>query len=76
MQVALRWLYEQGVVVVVKSFNKERLKQNFDIFDWTLSDEDNKKIGEIPQVRNNIGTQFTSPNGPFKSVEDIWDGEL
>ncbi|XP_060214402.1 non-functional NADPH-dependent codeinone reductase 2-like [Lycium barbarum] len=32
-QVALRWGYEQGIGVVVKSYNKERMKQNLEIFD-------------------------------------------
>ncbi|KAK1365799.1 Non-functional NADPH-dependent codeinone reductase 2-like [Heracleum sosnowskyi] len=27
-QIALRWVYEQGVVIVAKSYNKERLRQN------------------------------------------------
>lgn len=76
MQVALRWAYEQGAVVVMKSFNKERLKQNIKIFDWALSDEDSKKIAEIPQIRANLATAFISPTGPFKSVEELWDGEL
>ncbi|KAK3416734.1 hypothetical protein EUGRSUZ_H02496 [Eucalyptus grandis] len=36
-QVCLRWLYEQGVTFVVKSFKKERLKENLGIFDWELT---------------------------------------
>ncbi|KAF2305712.1 hypothetical protein GH714_007707 [Hevea brasiliensis] len=39
-QVCLRWVHEQGVSVVVKSFNKERMKENLKIFDWELSEED------------------------------------
>ncbi|QHO09985.1 NAD(P)H-dependent 6'-deoxychalcone synthase [Arachis hypogaea] len=30
-QVSLRWLYEQGVTFAVKSYNKERMKQNLEI---------------------------------------------
>ncbi|RWR79539.1 non-functional NADPH-dependent codeinone reductase 2 [Cinnamomum micranthum f. kanehirae] len=48
-QVALRWVYEQGVIMVVKSFNKERMKENLEIFDWELTQEESKKINEIPQ---------------------------
>lgn len=51
-QVLLRWLHEQGVSLVVKSFNKERMKQNLEIFDWELSDEDRRKISEMPQRRS------------------------
>ncbi|KAK4276327.1 hypothetical protein QN277_019288 [Acacia crassicarpa] len=32
-QVSLRWLYEQGVSFIAKSYNKERMKQNLEIFD-------------------------------------------
>ncbi|XP_017222175.2 non-functional NADPH-dependent codeinone reductase 2-like [Daucus carota subsp. sativus] len=75
-QVALRWAYEQGVVVVMKSFNKDRLKQNQEIFDWELSAEESKKIAQIPQSRANRGDNFVFENGPIKSVEELWDGEL
>ncbi|WOH13578.1 hypothetical protein DCAR_0833088 [Daucus carota subsp. sativus] len=76
VQVALRWAYEQGVVVVMKSFNKDRLKQNQEIFDWELSAEESKKIAQIPQSRANRGDNFVFENGPIKSVEELWDGEL
>ena len=39
-QVALRFLIQSGVVVIPKSVHKERMQQNFDIFDFTLNDED------------------------------------
>ncbi|KAL2546958.1 NAD(P)-linked oxidoreductase superfamily protein [Forsythia ovata] len=75
-QVALRWEFEQGIGVVVKSFNKDRMKQNLEIFDWSLSDEELKKIGEIPQVRTNTGADYTSIYGPYKTIEEIWDGDI
>ncbi|KAK1288680.1 hypothetical protein QJS10_CPB19g01602 [Acorus calamus] len=74
-QIALRWLYEQGVVIIVKSFNKERMRQNLQIFDWELSEEDHIKIGDVPQRRGIPGSEFIGPNGPFKTAEDLWDGE-
>ncbi|KAI3467939.1 hypothetical protein Pfo_024602 [Paulownia fortunei] len=48
-QVALRWAYEQGVSIVTKSFNKERMKENLQIFDWALSADDLEKISQLPQ---------------------------
>lgn len=45
-------MYEQGVSFVVKSFNKERMKQNLDIFDWSLTDEELSKISQIPQQKH------------------------
>jgi diketogulonate reductase-like aldo/keto reductase len=75
-QVCLRWAYEQGIAVVVKSFNKERMKQNLEIFDWALSKEESQKIAEIPQGRACLGKDYTSEYGPFKTIEEVWDGEL
>ncbi|KAF7005604.1 hypothetical protein CFC21_020716 [Triticum aestivum] len=75
-QVALRWVYEQGVCFVARSFNKERLKHNLDIFDWELSEEDKAMIATIPQKRACQGDYFVSPDGPYKSLEELWDGEI
>ena len=39
-QVILRWLVQRGVVVIPKSVRKERMEENFNIFDFELSTED------------------------------------
>ena len=39
-QTALRFLMQSGVVVIPKSVHKERMQQNFDLFDFTLTPED------------------------------------
>uniref|UniRef100_A0A0A9GP20 NADP-dependent oxidoreductase domain-containing protein n=1 Tax=Arundo donax TaxID=35708 RepID=A0A0A9GP20_ARUDO len=75
-QVALRWLHEQGVCFVAKSFNKERLKQNMEIFDWELSEDDKEMIMQIPQRRACQGEFFVSQDGQYKSLEELWDGEI
>lgn len=66
-QVCLRWLYEQGVTMAVKSYNKERMKQNLEIFDWSLTKDDHEKIDQIKQIRVN--------NGPVVFIPNLWDGE-
>lgn len=43
-QVALRFLTQEGVVVIPKSVKKERMEQNFNIFDFTLTREELDKI--------------------------------
>ncbi|XVE91870.1 hypothetical protein REPUB_Repub01dG0048600 [Reevesia pubescens] len=75
-QVCLRWAYEQGVCVLVKSFNKERMKENLDIFNWKLSPEELHKISLLPQRRGFRGSEFVSDDGPYKSIEQFWDGEI
>ncbi len=46
-QVVLRWLTQRGVVCIPKSIHKERMEQNFDVFDFTLDDEDLKLIASL-----------------------------
>jgi len=58
------------VTFIVKSYNKERLKQNLEIFDWELTEEDRLKISQIPQrkvVQTSSG--LFSEEGEFTSVD-------
>ena len=48
-QVALRWLTQRGIVAIPKSSHKERMAQNFDVFDFTLSDDDMAQIALLNQ---------------------------
>ena len=46
-QVALRWNMQRGVVVIPKSTHRERMEQNLDVFDFTLTDEEMKEIAAL-----------------------------
>jgi len=48
-QVALRWLTQRGIVAIPKSSHKERMAQNFDIFDFELTDTDMQAIAALNQ---------------------------
>ncbi|XP_004301234.1 PREDICTED: non-functional NADPH-dependent codeinone reductase 2-like [Fragaria vesca subsp. vesca] len=49
-QVILRSIIQQGEVSAIsRSFNKERMKYNIQIFDWELTEDEMNKIKEIPQ---------------------------
>ncbi|KAH7546244.1 hypothetical protein FEM48_Zijuj01G0179800 [Ziziphus jujuba var. spinosa] len=49
-------IYEQGTTSVPKSYNRERLKENLDIFDWKITQEDLYKISQLPQKKLNLHT--------------------
>lgn len=46
-QVILRWLTQRGVVALAKSVHVERMKENFEIFDFKLSNEDIEMISTL-----------------------------
>lgn len=48
-QVILRWLVQQGIVVIPKSSNKERIKENISIFDFSLTHEEMETIDSLDQ---------------------------
>lgn len=51
-QVALHWLVQRGVIVIPKSTHIERMRQNIDIFDFELSDEDMAAIAALDTGRS------------------------
>ena len=49
-QVALRWLLDQpGVSPIPKASSRERRQENFDVFDFALTDEDRERIAALPK---------------------------
>lgn len=57
-QVALRWNIQRGVVVIPKSIHEDRMKQNFDVFDFSLSEEDMAKIAAMDIGHSEIVDHF------------------
>ena len=56
-QVALRWGVQMGQSVVPKSTNETRIKENFDIFDWSIPEDLMDQFSQIPQPC--LNTSFT-----------------
>ena len=51
-QVMLRWHIQRGVVVIPKSTHIERMEENFNVFDFTLSEDDMQKIAELDKAES------------------------
>lgn len=49
VQVVLRWLIQQGVLVIPKTWDYEHLKQNIELFDFQLSEEEMRIIDDLNQ---------------------------
>lgn len=47
VQITLRWIFQRNIVSIPKATSREHLKENLEIFDFTLSNEDMKKIAKL-----------------------------
>lgn len=59
-QVVLRWLVQRGVVVIPKSVKKERIVENFNIFDFELSTDDIEQISTL-DTRKSLFLSYRDP---------------
>nr|CAD1832021.1 unnamed protein product [Ananas comosus var. bracteatus] len=75
-QIALRWGLQMGQSVLPKSTNESRMKENLDLFDWSIPEDLLAEISEIEQVKLVRGDWFIHPQSIYKSVEELWDGEI
>ena len=60
-QVILRWELQRGIVVIPKSVHKERMEQNFAVFDFTLSEEDMAAMASLDKKTSSFFSH-TDPN--------------
>lgn len=58
-QISLRWLIEQeNVVAIPKASTEEHLKENFDVFDFFLEDEDFNRIDQLEKGMRLVNPSF------------------
>lgn len=70
-QVILRWLLQRGIVVIPKSVHKARMAENFDVFDFQLSDDDMKTMNSLDKNES----QFFDHRDPV-AIESIFGSSL
>ncbi|XVF55201.1 hypothetical protein PTKIN_Ptkin06aG0017800 [Pterospermum kingtungense] len=76
-QVALRWGLQMGHSVLPKTINEARLKENLDIFDWSIPQDLFAKFSEIEQEKIVRGNEFVHQTcGAYRTIEEFWDGEI
>ena len=64
-QVALRWNTQRGVVIIPKSTHKERMKENLNIWDFQLREEDMNTIATLDLGHSEIIDHFTPQTAKF-----------
>jgi 2,5-diketo-D-gluconate reductase B len=65
-QIALRWLFQQDVASIPRSSNPARIADNLKIFDFTLSDDEMKRIAALQRPNGRIAN-------PVERVSGGWD---
>lgn len=64
-QAALKWNVQRGVVIIPKSTRRERMEENLDIWDFTLSGEDMEAISALDLGHSEIIDHFTAETARF-----------
>lgn len=72
-QVSLRWNTQRGVVIIPKSTHRERMEENLNIWDFTLSDEDMKAIAGLDLGHSEIIDHSAASTAKFLNGWKIHD---
>ena len=54
-QIGLRFLYQQDIIIIPKSTHIERMKENLDILDFSLNDDEMKRLKALDEGRSLFG---------------------
>ena len=72
VQVILRWHIQEGYIPLPKSCNPAHIKENFEIFDFKLTDDEMKEINKLPQKRYVDLIANQTPGSKFEKMINDW----
>ncbi|XP_075988355.1 aldo-keto reductase AKR2E4-like [Anticarsia gemmatalis] len=81
-QIVLRYLIQKGVVPIPKTLHKNRVEENIDVFDFTLTDEEYNTLSKFNKDYRVVFPSFWQdhPYYPFEKVDvpapDLFKGKL
>lgn len=67
-QIVLRWLYQRQIISLSKTTKPVRMKENLDIFDFEITDEDMKLIKQL-DTKQSCFHPRTSPEAVERFIE-------
>ncbi|EFN52545.1 hypothetical protein CHLNCDRAFT_138982 [Chlorella variabilis] len=74
--VLVSWAVQRGTSCLPKSTKEAHLRSNLDAASWRLPDQDFSALSSLgPQYRMLDGAWFCSPEGPYRTLEELWDTE-
>lgn len=76
-QVALRWGLQMGHSVLPKTSSEDRLKENMDIFNWSIPENLLNKFNEIKQRKFVRAEELVREDSAgYKTLEELWDEQV
>ena len=72
-QIMIRWAVQRGTICIPKSIHEERIKENCNIYDFELSEEEMKDIRAIDKGHRFARPLFIAPGGT--DWKELYDGE-
>jgi len=73
-QVLLKWQVQQGFAAAVRSMVPAHMKENLDVFNWSLEDADMQRLSAMSQCHQMNGNPFLDPSCPTFSMEGNMTG--
>lgn len=68
---------QRGLSVVPKSTKSERILENIGLFGWELNEADMDELSHLEPQKKVVSDMYCGVEGaPYKTKEELWDGEI